>query len=80
MALDYLKGLGLRVETRRAAARVLAHVRAMGPGVEVHVIGGGVLAQRARDGSDDSSHDGSFLGRVGTATIDAEPGEIVTRL
>jgi len=63
MALDYLRGF-LRVEARRDATGVLAHVRARGPGVEVDLlVAVGVNAQGVADGSEDSSHGGSFLGR-----------------
>jgi hypothetical protein len=49
---------------------------------------GGVLAQRARNGSENSSHVGSFLGserrRLGRSascgTVSTEPREIVTSL
>src|SRR5829696_2028414 len=62
MALDYLRA-ALRVEARRDAARVLAHVRAGGPGVEVDLVGAGAVnAQGVGDGSENSSHGGSFLG------------------
>src|SRR5215207_5769392 len=62
MALDYLRGV-LRVEARRDAARVLAHVGARGPGVEVDLlVRVAVDAQGVGDGSEDSSHGGSFLG------------------
>jgi hypothetical protein len=65
MALDYLKAV-LGVETRGDAARVLAHVRARGPGVEVDLVdAGAVNAQGVGDGSEDSSHEGSFLGSEG---------------
>jgi hypothetical protein len=63
MALDYLRAL-LGLEARRDAAGVLAHVRARGPGVEVDLlVGVAVNAQGVGDGSEDSSHGGSFLGR-----------------
>src|SRR3954453_13417575 len=63
MALDYLIGF-LRGEARRDAIGVLAHVRARGPGVEVDLlVGVAVNAQGVGDGSENSSHGGSFLGR-----------------
>jgi hypothetical protein len=63
MALDYLRGV-LGVEARRDARRVLAHVGARGAGVEVDLlVAVAVNTQGVADGSEDSSHDGSFLGR-----------------
>ena len=63
MALDYLRCY-LRVVARRDALLVLAHVRALGPRVAVDAVTGGVhvVAQSGGNGSEDSSHGGSFLG------------------